>query len=72
MMLSDLANLPATMDARQFADLFGCSYWSVLQQVKAGTCPVAPLRLGRKLRWSTAAVVRALDAGDLAERGRPA
>ncbi len=62
MRLSDLADLPATIDARQLADLFGCSYWSVLEQVKAGTCPVAPLRLGRKLRWSTAAVLRLLEA----------
>ncbi|MDQ3641493.1 MAG: hypothetical protein M3450_08535 [Actinomycetota bacterium] len=53
----EAALLPTTIDGHQVAELWGCSYWSVLDQVKAGTCPVAPLRLGRKLRWPTAMVL---------------
>ena len=58
--MSGLADLPPTLDGRQVAELFGCSYWSLLEQVKDGACPVAPLRLGRKLRWPTAQVLRVL------------
>ena len=55
MRLGEVPNLPTVLDGRVTAELFGCSYWSLLEQVKAGTCPVAPLRLGRKLMWPTAA-----------------
>ena len=58
--LENLRNLPPTLDGRQTAELLGCSYWSLLQQVKAGTCPVEPLRLGRCLRWPTSAVLKVL------------
>ncbi len=58
--LADGTELPPTLDGRQTAELFGCSYWSILDQAKAGTCPVQPLKLGRKLRWSTVAVLRVL------------
>ena len=60
MKIGEVADLPTTLDGRQTAELLGCSYWSLLQQVKAGTCPVAPLRLGRALRWPTRAVLKAL------------
>jgi hypothetical protein len=58
--LADGTELPPTLDGHQVADLFGISYWSLLGQVRAGTCPVTPLRLGRKIKWSTASVLRAL------------
>lgn len=53
----EAAQLPTTIDGHQVADLWGCSYWCVLEQVRSETCPVAPLRLGRKLRWPTAKVL---------------
>lgn len=44
------------MSAEEVAEVWGCSAWTVYQQAKAGTLPVAPLRLGRLLRWPAAAV----------------
>ena len=64
--LENLRNLPATLDARQVADVWGCSPWAVYQMVRAGDVPVQPLRLGRKLRWPTSLVLRSvgLDSAD--------
>lgn len=61
--LPDPATTP-TIDASTAASIFGCSVWSLYEQVKRGDCPVEPLRLGRKLRWPTA---RVLDAVGLHE-----
>lgn len=58
MNLGDVHNLPVTLDAHQAADLFGCSYWHFLEQVREGTAPVEPLRLGRQYRFPTAACLR--------------
>jgi hypothetical protein len=58
--LDDLRDLPPTLDGRQVAEILGCSYWSLLEQVKFGRCPVEPLRLGRNLRWPTVAVLRVI------------
>jgi hypothetical protein len=52
--------LPPTLNGRQTALIFGCSYWSLLEQVKRGDCPVEPLRLGRNLRWPTTRVLAAV------------
>lgn len=65
--LRDVGSLPPTLDGHQVADLFGCSYWGLLDLVKSGSCPVEPLRLGRKLRWPTAEVLRVLGV----EMGEP-
>lgn len=58
--LGDLSELPSVLDGRQLAEILDVSYWSVLEMVKAGTCPVEPIRVGRLIRFSTAAVLRAL------------
>ncbi len=60
MRLADLADLPPTLDGHRTAEILGCSYWSLLEQVKAGVCPVEPIRLGRNLRWPTATVLRTI------------
>lgn len=56
-------SLPPTLDGRATAELFGCSYWSLLEQVKRGDCPVMPLRLGKRYRWPTALVLEAVGLG---------
>jgi hypothetical protein len=66
-----------TIDGHRTAEIFGCSYWSLLEQVKAETAPVMPLRLGRKYRWPTSAVLRAVGLeserdGGAATNGAPA
>lgn len=71
MKLAELAHLP-TLDGHQTAELLGCSYWSLLEQVKRGDCPVVPLRLGRKYRWPTAAVLRLLGIDPLNDERLPA
>ena len=60
MTLADLADLPPTLDGHQVAKIWGCSYWCLLEMRKAGTCPVAPLSLGRHLRWPTVSVLEAI------------
>lgn len=70
MKLNELQDLPPTLDGRTTAQIWGCSYWSLLDQVKAGTCPVKPLRLGRKLRWPTTLVLRAVGVSADPKRGR--
>ncbi|HLM96764.1 MAG TPA: hypothetical protein VK283_10645 [Acidimicrobiales bacterium] len=64
MTLGALNDLPPTINAKAVAELFGCSTWALYETVKAGSCPVEPLRVGRKLRWPTALVLRALGLGD--------
>lgn len=58
--IADLDALPPTLDAQQVAGILGCSVWCLYETVKRGECPVAPLHLGRKLRWPTAAVLHAV------------
>jgi predicted DNA-binding transcriptional regulator AlpA len=48
------------MNAEQVSEAWGCSAWTVYGMVTAGTCPVEPLRLGRKLRWPTALVLASI------------
>lgn len=58
--IGDLDRLPPTINVQQTAGIWGCSTWALYEQAKAGTCPVAPLRLGRCLRWPTALVLRSI------------
>ena len=51
-------SFPATLNGHGVAEIWNCSYWTVLEMVKAGTCPVEPIRIGRCLRWPTVAVLR--------------
>jgi len=50
----------ATYSAEEFAEMLGVSSWSVYASVKNGTCPVVPIRVGRRLVWPRAAVDRLL------------
>lgn len=63
MRLGDVGALPTTLDVDQVSDLWGCSAWATYKMVREGTCPVAPLRLGRRLVWPTAAVLRSIGLG---------
>jgi len=58
--LSDIPNLPPTLTAAETAELLWVSVWSIYEQVKAGTSPVSPLHLGRRVLFPTAAVLRAI------------
>jgi len=58
--IGDLTDLPPTMPASKVAELWGCSSWAVYEMVRNGTCPVPPLKLGRKLVWPTAGVLRSV------------
>lgn len=49
-----------TLKAPQVADLWGVSVDTLYETVRAGTCPVQPLRIGRTLRWPTRSVLRSL------------
>ena len=60
MNLADVATLPPTLGVTEVKKLWGVSDWAVRQGVKAGDLPVLPLRLGRLLRWPTAAVLRSI------------
>lgn len=64
--LSDLRGLPPVLTAEEAAPLWGISVWSLYEASKRGGAPVAPLRIGRSLRWPTAAVLRSIDV-NLAE-----
>ena len=50
----------ATLRAAEFAELLGVSEWSLYESVRRGDCPVAPIRVGRRLVWSRAAVQKLL------------
>ncbi|MFN2555687.1 MAG: hypothetical protein ABR592_02235 [Nitriliruptorales bacterium] len=60
MKIDDVRELPPTLDGHQTAELLGCSYWSLLQQVRSNSCPVRPLKLGRCYRWPRRAVLEVL------------
>lgn len=46
-----------TYTAEEFAELLGVSAWTVYEAVRTGTCPLAPIRIGkRRLVWSRALV----------------
>lgn len=60
MKLSQVPELPTTLDAAQVAELLGVSTWSIYQAVKSGTSPVPAIRIGRRVVFSTAAALRAI------------
>jgi predicted DNA-binding transcriptional regulator AlpA len=68
--LPDLQNLPPTLKTEQVAKLWGVSPWFVYELVRRGEAPVAPIHLGRSLRWPTARVLKSLGVGsEVAEVG---
>ena len=56
-----------TMSADAVAEALGVSTWAIYESVKEGICPVEPIRVGRRLLWSTAKVAALLgiDEGGL-------
>lgn len=50
----------ATMSTAEVAELFCCSTERLQQERGRGTLPVEPLQLGRRLRWPTVLVAKAL------------
>jgi hypothetical protein len=47
-----------TIGVEELADLYGCSTWQVYQH--QNEFPVAPIRVGRLLRWPTLPVLQSL------------
>ena len=50
----------ATITAQELAEMLGVSTWSVYESVKTDSCPVPPIRIGRRLVWPRAAIERLL------------
>lgn len=50
-----------TYTAKELADLLGVSPSSIYQSVQDGDCPVAPIKVGRRLVWPKATVDRLLE-----------
>jgi predicted DNA-binding transcriptional regulator AlpA len=60
MRLADLADLPPTLSTEQAAQVFGVGVDHLWALARAGTAPVEPVRLGRRLRWPTTLVMRSV------------
>lgn len=60
MELRDLGSLPPTLAAGEAAELLGVGIDHLYALERAGESPVPALRLGRKLRWPTAPLLRAI------------
>lgn len=72
MRLSEIHDLPATLDTAQAADLLGCSRDHLWKLAREGTAPIEPLRLGSSLRWPTARLAAVLGISlDLEEHHEP-
>jgi hypothetical protein len=46
-----------TLLAGETAPLFGVSEWTLRESVRNGTCPIQPVRFGRRYVWVTARVL---------------
>ena len=58
--LADVGDVPVVLDAEQLAELAGVSAWSIYEGVRRGDSPFAHVRVGRTIRFSTAAALRVL------------
>jgi predicted DNA-binding transcriptional regulator AlpA len=58
--LLGLEALPPTLRTEQAAALYDCSAWSLYDLVRRDEAPVAPIRLGRSLRWPTQKILASL------------
>jgi len=56
--------MPRTMTAKELAAALGVSEWAIYQSTRDGDCPVPPIRVGRRLVWSRAAVDALLGVTD--------
>jgi predicted DNA-binding transcriptional regulator AlpA len=61
----------ATITAEEFAQLLGIAPWTIYQSVRAGTCPVEPIRVGRRMVWSSAQVACLLGVESLSAPNCP-
>ena len=64
---------PATYQVPELAEMLGISEWGVYQSVRQGTCPVPPIRVGRRVVFARAAVDKLLGLNDESRpsEGRP-
>lgn len=60
MKISELTELPPTLSTAQAAAVWGVGVDHLWALAHAGKAPVEPLRLGRKLVWPTAKVLRSI------------
>jgi hypothetical protein len=56
---------PATLDVHEVGRLYRMHPINVYKNAKAGLLPVAPLRVGNRLRWPTEAVLASLGLDEL-------
>ncbi len=56
-----MAAATRTYDTGEVAALLGVSPWLIYQQVRAGSCPLPHIKLGRRLLFPKAAIDRLLD-----------
>ena len=63
---------PATMTAAEVAEALGVSEWSLYRSVREGTCPIEPIRVGRRMVWSSAKVMVLLGMDPVAVDGASA
>lgn len=54
----------ATLQAQELAERLGVSTWAIYQSVRDGTCPVPPIRVGKRIVFSKAAVDALLGAAE--------
>jgi len=57
----------STITANELAAVLGVSTWALYQSVREGTCPVEPIRVGRRLVWSSARVADLLGTNSLVD-----
>lgn len=53
---------PATLTASELARMLQVSTWAIYEAVKAGQCPVPPIKVGRRIVFSKVMVDRLLGA----------
>jgi hypothetical protein len=58
--IGGVADLPPGLTTAKAAELYGVGVDHLWALVRTGEAPVEPLRLGRKLVWPTALVLRSL------------
>jgi predicted DNA-binding transcriptional regulator AlpA len=50
----------ATLNAAEVSELLGVSSFTLYSTVKDGTCPLPPIKVGRRLIWPRSAVEKLL------------
>lgn len=55
----------ATLTAEEFAQLLGVASCTLYQSVQDGSCPIEPIRVGRRLVWSRSRVATLLGVESL-------